>query len=118
MPNLFKKTIGISDLIARLKTELLSKQTTGEPNLFAIDEVTVEINFVVDGNIESGFNLGVVTLGSQVGEERVQKIIVKMSPIVSKQQLIEKINSQPDEASKVLDASSRAVLRGKDINRE
>jgi hypothetical protein len=118
MSNLFKKTIGISDLIARLKTELLSKQNTDEPNLFSIDEITVEVNFVIDGNIESGFNLGVVTLGSEVSEERVQKITVKMSPIVSKQQLIEKINRQPEEASKVLEASSRAVLRGKDIHRE
>ncbi len=112
MPNLAKNSIGLSELIDRLKKDLLSKQTTTEPDLFSIDEITVELNFVVDGNIESGFNFGVVTLGSQVSEERIQKITVKMTPIVSKQQLIEKLNSNPQQAKETLDTSAKTVFRG------
>ncbi|NMB86764.1 MAG: hypothetical protein GYA17_00295 [Chloroflexi bacterium] len=85
--NLMNNTIGISNLIELVKKDLIDESHRSPQKLFTIDEITLEISFVVQGNINSGFNLGVVTLGSEVKEERIHKVVVKMTPIVDKQQL-------------------------------
>lgn len=117
MPEKPRKTIGLSELIDRVKQELLSEQAQSEPKLFSIDEITVEINLVVNGDIESGFDLGVVTLGSQVSEERVQKVTIKMTPLVSKQQGIEELNNDKQKAQKTVEASPKALFRGEERTR-
>jgi hypothetical protein len=111
MPTLTKNTIGLGNMIERLKKDLLLEQPKAEPDIFSIDEVTIELNFVIDGSIESGFNLGVVTLGSQVSEERMQKITIKMTPIVSKQQLVDELNSNTQKSKDVLATSIKTVFR-------
>jgi hypothetical protein len=113
MPPAPNKTIGLSDLIDRVKMELLSEKRIDQPKLFSIDELTIEVNFVVNGDLESGFNLGVVTLESQVSEERVQKVTIKMTPLMSKQQLINNtFNGDQEKAKQTVQASSKAILRG------
>ena len=107
-----EKLIGISELIQRLKTDLLSATFSEDPKLFSIDEVTLELNFVISGNIDSGFNFGVVTLGSDIHEDRIQKITIKMTPLVSKEQLIENLNSLPNKAQATAQSSNEAILRG------
>jgi hypothetical protein len=93
------KTLGISEFITRIKKDLLADQVQQEESaLFSIDEVTIEINLVITGDIDSGFNFGVVTLGSKVSEERVQKVIIKMTPLVTKEQLINSNNKNPEIA--------------------
>ena len=74
------KSLGISELIQRVQQDLLKAQSQ-EPEMFLLDEITLEINFVVSGDINSGFDLGVVELGSAVSEERVQKVTLKLHPI-------------------------------------
>lgn len=75
------KGIGISELIAKIKQDLLIPQPSHERPLFNVDEVVLEINFTVNGKIDGGFDLGVVTLGSNVEEERVQKVTVRLTPL-------------------------------------
>jgi len=96
--------IGISDLIREIKKDLLSNVDV-TPNLFHIDEVTLEISFTVSGDIKSGLNFGVVTLGSDISEEKVQKISVKLSPLFAKDDLIKK-------GEKPNNAQSNALIRG------
>jgi hypothetical protein len=107
-----KKSLGLTELIQRIRQDLLMKQAQNEPDLFSIDEVTLEINFTISGDIEGGFDLGVVTLGTDVSEERVQKVVIKMTPLVSKQQLISALNQNPEMAQATLDISSRKLFRG------
>ncbi len=71
-----KNTLGVSDLIRKLKQDLLSNQSSDDSELFSMDEIVLEINCLISGDIDSGFDFGVFTLGSQVSEERVQKIIL------------------------------------------
>jgi len=107
-----KKSLGISELIQRIKQDLLNAQPPNEPDLFSVDEITLEVNFTVTGDIDSGFDLGVVTLGSNVSEERVQKVTVKMTPLVSKQQLIDTVNQDPHKAKMTIIASTESLTRG------
>jgi hypothetical protein len=107
-----KKSLGITELIQRIKEDLLDEKAQNTPELFSIDEVNLEINFVISGDISSGFNFSVVTLGSKVSEERIQKVAIKMSPLVSKQQLIDEINKDSSKAKTIIDLSSKKITRG------
>lgn len=111
MKQFHNSTLGINELISRIKSDLLAEQNQTQPDLFSIDEVTIELNFVVNGNIDSGFDIGVVTLGSQVSEERIQKITIKLTPLVTKDQLIERINSEPEKSQEIAEASGH-LIRG------
>jgi hypothetical protein len=106
MPTLPKGAIGLSDLINRVKQDLLSEQAKTGADLFSIDEVTIELSFVVNGDIDSGFSLGVITLGSQVSEERIQKISLKLTPIMPKQQVIESLGEEQAHMMKAMQAKT------------
>jgi hypothetical protein len=96
--------IGISDLIREIKKDLFRSVDDGS-NLFTISEVVVEINFTVTGTAQGGINLGVVTLGSNISDNRVQKVSVKLAPLFSKDQLV-----KPGE--KPSTAQVKALVRG------
>ena len=85
------KTLGLRELINRVKQDLLSEQLQDDPAIFSIDEVLLELNFSISGDIESGFDLGIVTLGSEINEQRVQKITLKMTPLIQREQLLKKL---------------------------
>ena len=52
-----------------------------------------------------------VTLGSQVSEERVQKVTIKLTPIVSKSQMIEELNKSSNGAKETLKVSASSLMR-------
>jgi len=84
MPLDTKSTVKLSELIRWVKKELLSDEARRDDPmpLFVIEEVTVEVNFVLSGGGKAGFNLQVVMADAEVTEERVQKAIVRMKPLV------------------------------------
>lgn len=91
-----KDSVKLSELIYWVKKELLSKESFEEDTmpLFMIDEVTVEVNFVLSGEGEGGINLQVVKVGTKVSEERVQKAIVKLKPLVPYERVRERLEEQ------------------------
>ena len=107
------KELGLSDLIYRIKQDLLSEAAHERDKLtvFSIDEITLEVNFVITGDINSGFNIGVVTLGSQVSEERIQKVTLKMTPLVTRDQIIEDIKKVGDW-EKIKKISMKPLVKG------
>jgi hypothetical protein len=110
------KFLGIAELIQRIKQDLLVPQSGKDPILFSIDEITLEVNFTVSGDINSGFDLGVVTLGSDVSEERVQRVTVKLTPLVSKQQMINTINQDPSKAEVTVATAAEVLTRGSEAS--
>ena len=100
-----KKPISLSELIYWVKQELLSDEARKKDPvpLLVIDEVTVEVNFVVDGEVGAGFSaLQVVEVGSKVKDQRVQKATIKMTPILDREQLLDELATlYPDLLKKV-----------------
>ncbi len=96
MPLDTKKTVKLSELIHWVKKELLSDEAFRDDPvpLFVIDEVTVEVNFVLSGEGEGGFNLQVVKAGAKVAEQRVQKAIVKMKPVVPYERVRDRLGKE------------------------
>jgi hypothetical protein len=115
-----KKSVKLSELIHWVKQELLSAKAFENDSvpLFVIDEVIVEINFVLAGEADGGFDLQVVKAGTKVSEERVQKAIVKMKSLVPYERVRERLEEKhlkhlEDRVVKVivkgLDSSEQAV---------
>ena len=80
--------IGLAELIAKVKQELLSPQADGQgvARLLSVDTVTLELNVTVEKKAEGGVHIHILTAGGSVGREDVQKVTVSLSPLVSKEE--------------------------------
>ena len=107
-----KDTVKLSDLIQWVKKELLSNEVFRDDAvpLFQIDEVTVEVNFVLTGEGEGGFDLRVVKAGAKVAEERVQKAIVRMRPTVVYKQVEAEFGEEQSKSMK--QQAKHGLLKG------
>ncbi len=116
-----KNTIKLSELIHWVKQELLSDEARrNDPvPLFVIDEITVEVNFVLAGEGQSGFEAVIVKADAQVAEERVQKATVRLKPLISVEELAtEFANQHPLTRRQVLSDFVRVLIRGRGIRND
>ena len=113
-----KNSVKLSELIHWVKQELLSEETRGTDPvpLFVIDEVTLEVNFVLTGEGEGGFDVKVVKAGAKVTEEHVQTATIKMKPLVPYNKLAEEFaKRKPHLVEQVMEDSVRVLLRGRTV---
>jgi hypothetical protein len=75
-----EKPIGVSELINRIKLDLLSEEGSGAP-LFLIGNIELEISFTVDRAINGGIDLQVVSSGVEKTTTEVQKIKLTLEPL-------------------------------------
>jgi hypothetical protein len=113
-----KNTIKLNELIHWVKKELLSPQIPDDDTLplFVIEEVTVEVNFVLAGESEGGFDLQIVNAGAKISEERVQKAIVKMKPLIPYERVREKINVE--RLKNLEDKAIRVIVKGMELSEQ
>lgn len=103
----------VSDLIYWVKKELLSEEARKKDPvpLFSIEEVTVEVNFVVDTNVKAGVSiLKVVDFGSEIGGQAVQKATIKMKPLVKSEELLEELSQE--EKDKIRKSAIVGLFKG------
>jgi hypothetical protein len=112
MPLDTKSTVKLSELIHWVKKELLSDEALRDDPvpLFMIDEVTVEVNFVLSGEGEGGVDLQVVKAGAKVAEKRVQKAIVRMKSLVPYERVRERLGER--HLRHLEDRVVRALVKG------
>ena len=91
-----KGTVKLSELIQWVKKEIWSEESLKEDTLpmFVIDEVTVEVSFVLSGEGGSGFDLQVVSAEAKIAEERIQKATIRMKPLVPYEQIRERLKEK------------------------
>lgn len=95
MPENNASTIGLADLIAKVKQDLLSVapgQDQEVPILF-VDSVELELQVTVKTEANAGIKIDVVSfggaeLGGAVGRDDVHTVKVKLSPLFDKEQLL------------------------------
>jgi len=95
MPDNNASTIGLADLIAKVKQDLLSVapgQDQEVPILF-VDSVELELQVTVKTEGNAGIKIDVVSfggaeLGGAVGRDDVHTVKVKLSPLFDKEQLL------------------------------
>ncbi len=116
MPRDTRNAVRLSELIHWVKKELLSDEAFRDDPvpLFVIDEVTVEVNFVISGEGEGSFDLQVVKADAKVAEERVQKAIVRMKPIVPYERVRERLGEK--HLRHFEDRLIRMLVKGLDLS--
>jgi hypothetical protein len=109
--------LSLGQFIRNIKHDLLSTQIDEDDPapFFIIDEVIVEINFVVEGKVKGGFNLlKVVEVGSEVGEHRVQKATVHLKPILTREEITKRTEeAEPELMKRITSEGARYLLRGR-----
>lgn len=86
-------SIGVGELIARLKHELLEEQKGVLP-LFAVGQVELEISFTVQKNDQGNIDLKVVQIGRTSSREEVQRIKITLEPLSTVDELRNTLTEQ------------------------
>ena len=106
--------IGLSKLIEEVRQELLPDESKPEvvPLLY-VDSIELELNVTVKKEGSSGFKIYVVDLGGKASIDKGQIIKVKLSPLLSKEQILEDFKANQTKKSKsMIYLSEKSVVKG------
>lgn len=114
--------IGLAELIQQVKKELLTVHPDSENDtpLLSIDSVELELQVTVKKEGGGGIKINVLQFGGgeisgKVNRDDVQKVTVKLSPLVSKEALINTYGKQnPEKYQQFVDQTLTGILKGSD----
>jgi len=109
-----ENSIGLAELIEQVKRELLAP-SSGETDipLLSVDEVELELQVTVKKEAKGGIKIYVLELGGGGSRDDVQKVKVKLSPIVSKETLLSLYKKRhPERLSELVDTSFEGIFKG------
>ena len=110
-----KNSIGLAELIEQVKQELLtsSLDKEGDIPLLSVDSVELELQVTVKKEAKGGIKIYVLELGGGGSRDDVQKVKVKLSPIVSKETLLSLYKKRhPERLSELVDTSFEGIFKG------
>jgi hypothetical protein len=120
------KPISISEYIDQIRKELLiprqSKTKDEALPLFFIEEVELEIGVTVSNSLSGNgkINVQLVEFGSKIDHrnETVHKIIVKMTPLLSKETLLQGLETDHRLYKGLTGVARKSVLKGDSMTEE
>jgi hypothetical protein len=110
-----ENTIGLAELIEQVKRELLAPSSEGETDipLLSVDEVELELQVTVKKEAKGGIKIYVLELGGGGSRDDVQKVKVKLSPIVSKETLLSLYKKRhPERLNELVETSIEGTFKG------
>jgi uncharacterized protein YpuA (DUF1002 family) len=109
-----ESSIGLAELIQQVKEELLTQAPDGETDIpiFAVDSVELELQVTVKKSGKAGIKIYVLEMGGGSSRDDVQKVKVKLSPLLNREQLLKMYQKKyperwPELLEKVSDAASK-----------
>jgi hypothetical protein len=111
-----ESTIGLAELIEQVKRELLAPSLEGETDipLLSVDEVELELQVTVKKDVKGGIKIYVLELGGGGSRDDVQKVKVKLSPIVNKEILLGLYKKRhPERLNELVEKSMDGTLKGR-----
>jgi hypothetical protein len=107
--------IGLAELINEIKRELLSVDTDAQEKvpLFSIDEVELELQVTVTKEGSAGLSVQVIQIGGQFEQQHVQRVKVKLTPLLEKEERLRDFQSKYPEMWKSLQEKQlHATIKG------
>ncbi|MBW4513042.1 MAG: hypothetical protein KME64_42170 [Scytonematopsis contorta HA4267-MV1] len=112
--------IGLAEFIQRVKKELLTIDPADKDDtpLLSIDSVELELQVTVKKEGGGGIKINVLTFGGgeasgKVSRDDVQKVTVKLSPLVSKEALINTYaKKNPEKYQEFVNQNLQGLLKG------
>jgi hypothetical protein len=108
------KPIGLTELIYQIKRELLSPEIEQRDPipLFAVEEIEVEATILVKREAEGGIDIQVLSLKGSGSQEAGQTVRVTLKPLLSREQLISKLQKEAPELFEQVEQEALHTLRG------
>lgn len=116
------KEIGLAELIQQVKQELLTTypQSENDTPILGIDSVELELQVTVKREGKGGVKINVLQFGGgelSAGASRddIQKVKVKLSPLLSKEQILKAYYKEnPEKWQQFLENTVKALTKGND----
>jgi len=100
-----KAQISLGDFIKDVKKELIEAQDTSGDPFFELEEVHLEVSFVLDTSAKAGGKLLVVELGGETKAQQTHKVSLTLRPLLKPTLETQEIGP------------SRPVAKGKTVRR-
>lgn len=110
-----EKLIGLAELIQQVKQELLTQSPDNETDIpiFAVDSVELELQVTVKKEGKAGVKIYVFEMGGSGSRDDVQKVKVKLSPLLNKEQLLGIYKKRyPERWQELLETAIAATTKG------
>lgn len=107
--------IGLAELIQQVKKELLTQSPDSETDIpiFAVDSVELELQVTVKKEAKGGMKIYVLEMGGGGSRDDLQKVKVKLSPLLNKEQLLAIYKKRyPERWQELLEKVSDAATKG------
>jgi hypothetical protein len=107
--------IGLTELIEQVRRELLATSPTNETDVpfLSIDSVELEMQITVKKEAKGKLKIYVLELGSGGSRDDVQKVNVKLSPLLNKERLLAIYKERyPERWEDLLKISVRGDMKG------
>ena len=114
-----ENSIGLAELIQQVKQELLTPSPDSETDIpiLAVDSVELELQVKVTNKGDAGIKIYVLEMKGGGSRDDVQKIKVKLSPLLNREQLFALYKKQhPERWKKLLETVSDAATKGPELN--
>ncbi|NET43316.1 trypco2 family protein [Okeania sp. SIO2B3] len=113
-----ENSIGVAELIQQVKQELLTESPDSETDIpiFAVDSVELELQVTVKKEGKAGIKIYVLEMGGGGSRDDVQKVKVKLSPLLNREQLLAFYKKQhPERWSELLEKNVKATTKGQPL---
>jgi len=110
-----ENTIGLAELIEQVKRELLAPSIEGETDipLLRVDEVELELQVTVKKEGKRAIKIYVLELGGGGSRDDVQKVKVKLSPVINKETLLNLYRKRhPERLEKLVEQNIEGTFKG------
>lgn len=107
--------IGLAELIEQVKRELLTPAVDKETDipLLSVEEVELELQVTLKKEGKGGIKIYVLELGGGGSRDDVQKVKVKLSPIINKETLLSLYRKRhPERLEKLVDQNIEGLFKG------
>lgn len=110
--------IGLQELIEQVRKELLAPSNSPDP-IFFIDRVELELAVKVVKEAQGGVKVTVIgivegNLGASAGGEQGHIVKVSLSPLLSREAILNEVLTDPKKEEYLMKYMKRAFLKGED----
>jgi hypothetical protein len=109
-----ESSIGLAELIEQVKRELLATSLDNETDVpfLSVDSIELELQVTVKREGKTGIKIYILEAGGSAGRDDVQTVKVTLSPLLSKEKLLDNYQKHhPDRLQKLADKSLGALFK-------
>ncbi len=107
-------SIGLAEFCEQVKRELLTPEAEGKSSvpIFSVDEVVLQLQVAVSKEGKGGIKIYVLDIGGGAKVDEIQKVTVKLKPILSKEERLNLYKSLNPKSWEQVRRANLNLLKG------